>query len=520
MFESLKGKDPKVGFIAFFSSILCWQIVYNIGIGFTYDSARYLFFASQFEDFGNTFTAPYAPLLPFLLGSLQSIGCSADGAIFVVFSTCLTVITVGLLHICRTLKVPYEFFVVCALSMVCSEHMLMLLTRVLTELGFATLLTLAIVGALRTWNQQRISKILVLACMLLPLQRFIGVVSSNVILFLTVLLMEGTVVAKLQSYVRRALVINIPFGIFAVTNWIACGSFLGVRKANETDTYLSNTQLMFDVLTSDFGYEMIILLAVVVLVIVQVWKGVSKKDYQSSLTLENKVLFLSVCMLMVHLVAQIHASTSVIINPINPRYIIPFTPVFAIQFIVLAKWCQTHLESKFKSPLVFCAAGILLLYPLYTGYQFVGAMDPGFNSRRLGHKYDINLNRIVEYLAESDDAKDIVFYEQGRAHLAFSYLEMGHFDILSPGCRGARTLLRYGAHYTPNLIAVPDCPDGVTSNVRYSIPKTIQVTPKTTHVLLSKWSLSKDAREEASLDLLSKQFEIVKQNKLFILFER
>jgi len=379
VFESLKEKDPTVALIAFFSSILCWQIVYNIGIGFTYDSARYLFFASQFEDFGNTFTAPYAPLLPFLLGGVQAVGCSADGAIFVVFSTCLTVINVGLLHICRTLKVPYEFFVVCAISMVCSEHMLMLLTRVLTELGFATLLTLAIVGALRTWNQQKISKILVLACMLLPLQRFIGVVSSNVILFLTVLFMEGAVVAKVQSYVRRVLIINIPFGIFAVTNWIACGSFLGVRKANETDTYLSNTQLMFDVLTSDFGYEVVILLAVVVLIAVQVWKGVSKKDHQSVLTLENKVLFLSMSMLAVHLVAQIHASTSVIINPINPRYIIPFTPVFALQFIVLAKWCQTQLGTKFKSPLVFWAAGIVLLYPLYTGYQFVTAMDPGFN---------------------------------------------------------------------------------------------------------------------------------------------
>ena len=177
----------------------------------------------------------------------------------------------------------------------------MLLTRVLTELGFATLLTLAIVGALRTWNQQKISRVLVLACMLLPLQRFIGVVSSNVILFLVILLMEGTVVDKLQSFLRRALVINIPFGIFAVTNWIACGSFLGVRKENETDTYLSNTQLMLDVLTSDFGYEMIILLAVVVQIAVQIWKGVSKKDYQFVLTLENKVLFLSICMLMVRL---------------------------------------------------------------------------------------------------------------------------------------------------------------------------------------------------------------------------
>ena len=108
---------------------------------------------------------------------------------------------------------------------------------------------------------------------------------------------------------------------------------------------------------------------------------------------------------------------------------------------------------------------LLILGISYNGITTVLNAELGKHPRELGYNYATSITRIVESIQRDLGPKNIVVYEKGKSHLGFSYIEMGLFDTLSPGCNGGKVLLNFGNHNTNQFQMVPDCPNGISSNV-------------------------------------------------------
>ena len=511
-------KQRESVFLVGLATLICWQVVMNLGIGFTWDSSRYLFYASQFADYGNTNTAPYAPLFAVLLGTLQKIGLSASASIFIVYSIMLSSIFVVLDFFRRQLGTPSPVFLVLITVFLSSEAMFMLLRRALTELGFAGIISITFYGVYRTLESKKISKWLLLGCLLLPLQRFIGIASSNTILFVASLFVSGTMMEKVETYIKNAIVVNTPFVIFALTTYSVQGAFLGIRKENTTDTYGSNLALLAEVLWGHFAIEMLMAFFVTALGLYKLWLTMKREDNASSFT-EPVLMGLSGLTILAHFTTQVYSSTSVVINPINPRYVLPVYPLFLIQFMLIIRWVSVNIIERKLQVSAMTFSCLLILGISYNGITTVLNAELGKHPRELGYNYATSINRIVESIQRDLGPKNIVVYEKGKSHLGFSYIEMGLFDTLSPGCNGGKVLLNFGNHNTNQLQMVPDCPNGISSNVHYTIERAIFADDDTTHILVSKLGLAKAKQSEATKNLQALGFALTDKNEHFMLYK-
>ena len=212
------------------SAFFIWQIVFTFGIGGTWDTSRYLFFASQFADYGNTFSMAYAPFLPFSLGFFQLLGCSAATSIFIVYTISLGVLLSSLFELLRLLSVHGILIGLSIVALVSSTAFYELISIALTELGFAALLTTALWLSLCSIRQQRIHPALLVACALLPLQRYIGVVSASICLLLTHFFLNQPLRTKTLMWLRNALIVKTPFIFVIWSNQVITGSFFGERR--------------------------------------------------------------------------------------------------------------------------------------------------------------------------------------------------------------------------------------------------------------------------------------------------
>ena len=500
--------------------LICWQVVMNLGIGFTWDTSRYLFYASQFSDFGNTNTAPYAPLFAISLGTLQHLGLSAPASIFVLYTTMLSSIFLILNVFKRKLDTPFLVFLTAMIAFISSEAMFMLLRRALTELGFAAIISVIFFGVYTSLESKAVSKWLMIGCMLLPLQRFIGIANSNFILIFTCAFVADTWTNKFEMYFKNAIIVNSPFVIFALTTYSVQGSFLGIRKENTTGTYATNLSLLCEVLWSHFPIEMIITIIATVLGIARMIKLMNNDvQEQSNCMTESVLMGLSGLTMLVHFTTQIYSSTNVVINPINPRYVIPLYPLFLIQLMLIVRWISSRVSdnaNRLSLTSVFC---IFLLKIAYNGVTTVASSQLGKHPRELGYNYAITINRIVESIQRDPGPKHIVLFEKGKIHLGFSYVEMGLFDTLSPGCQGGRILLNFGNHNTKQMQMVPDCPKSIEPNVRFTIERTIFGDENTTHILISKLGLPKAKHAQATKDLKALGFVLTDNNEHFMLYK-
>ena len=165
-----------------------------MGIGFTWDSSRYLFYASQFADYGNTNTAPYA-LVCSITGNLQKWTiciCS----VFIVYSIMLSSIfvvldfsedirnTIACVFVLIAVFYPVKQCLCCARhgTWICRNHLHHILWCI---------------------SNFRIQKDFQTAGMsTTALQRFIGIASSNTILFVASLFVSGTMMEKIETYIK------------------------------------------------------------------------------------------------------------------------------------------------------------------------------------------------------------------------------------------------------------------------------------------------------------------------------
>ena len=515
------------------SALFIWQIVFTFGIGGVWDSSRYLFFASQFADYGNTYSMAYAPLFPFCLGFFQLLGFSAVTSVFIVYTISLGILLSCMFELFRLLSVHGLLIGLSFVALISSTAFYELINVALTELGFGALLTSALLLSLHSIRRQQIHPALLLVCALLPLQRYIGVVSANLCLLLTYFFLNQPLQDKVLRWLRALPVVHAPFLIVIWSNKVITKRFFGERRDGSDFGFGENIGKVFSTLLDEFplelGFTVLSLLASITFVRrlsaqPTSWQRrleVPIENPQHPNTLAFLLLLISSAMFWGHTATQIYSSSTVTINPINSRYFISFEGIFIVQLVTVILLFGTQIKNPDHAVILprRMTAILLLLFPFFSSPLFAPDLLSG-SPRALGHRHNKKINDVVNAVNNHPQTKHVALYELGKPHMPFFYLEIGMFDVLSPGCSGIQLLTPNANHYVPQTIAAPDCPDGQTSDNRFYLLREVNPDPRFTHILVSKQRLEPDTQKEMTRLLNNSGFDVSLSNKSYLLFAR
>lgn len=297
------------------------------GLGFTYDSELYLYFATQMNLNGDFSTAVvYAPLYPALLALIMRAG--AD------FWTAAALVAAGSLA-------AVNFFAARALSVIGAGLPLALTGGLFaaaiifsespfewfwTEQIYAALLIAAAALTIRylAGTRERFPWNAILVASALPAARYIG--SFPMAVLLATLLLAYWSHRRFSIRALPALVLggslgSAVFAGIAVTHLAAGACVFGCRIPSTTGLP-ENVALTIEVLISDLRwYGAIFLVAALI--------AAAALRARPGTTVLPAILVPAV-LIGVGVVAQIYASTSARIDPINTRYFAPYYPLMVV----------------------------------------------------------------------------------------------------------------------------------------------------------------------------------------------
>jgi hypothetical protein len=411
------------------------------------------------------------------------------------------------------------------------------LQYILSEFGFGAILTALTVISIRDIKVNKVSYLLLFLAAILPLQRYIGLATANVALVFTCLFLNKPLKEKFHTWLQSATIINIPILLFALSNYFVIGSYFGPRNTDSEFSVLENIRKVLTTFGSEFTIETVGIVFSLGICCFILWKHFSLSEtpkrtllsnpievheLDDKTTIRNLLILLTSILLISHVVTQIYSSSTVSINPIGPRYFIPFETLFLVQiiatFLFLGGLSQTTGFSWIAR--LWCLL-LLLSFPIST-YNSLPPLQKSFgeNPREFGSRHHNQLSNIVSSINEYQQDKKIAIYELGKPHMPIFYLEMGIFDVLSPGCKGIQLLSTNITHYDRITIAKPDCQSGVESSTRFYLMREIESDPQYSHIIISRNRISGNDIPNIISNIEKKGFTIVGSQKSFLLFER
>ncbi len=309
------------------------------GIQYSPDSEWYSLFSSLYSCGQFDRLAVFPPLFYSILSFFKMLGAGESSYFIYQFICFFSLMSVFLIV---TRNPFYSFFI---FALLLSSHLVVeAYSYIWTELGYSVLMCLIVYFFYRcltkdVHNEQIFFLIVLVA--ILPLQRYIGIfVSLYVVVAVAVFHLD-----RLNPFVllRCGIMAGAPFLFLILWNINISGELTGLR-APASVSLLENLRSLVEVLHEFSGFVALYLASFVYAV--------------RSLLMSKSSLIIISFVPLVQLAAQLYASTSVHIDPMGFRYVVPVIPAVLLIFCFAAK------EFIFEKQLVSRLLGVLGFFSL------------------------------------------------------------------------------------------------------------------------------------------------------------
>lgn len=309
-------------------SAVLFVALFNIGVGQSWDSNFYLLFSQQIRLNGSTSLGEglYAPAYPVTLALLTIAGLSTEAAMSLVNAA-----AVGALFLAGWRVIPTSppltrmllggLVVGVALT---SESFFFAWSEPL----FTAMLAFAVSEAMRCFDDRNVSPTLLALLLVLPLSRYIGLVSSVALLGVMALRFYPTTArpenGRMMLRVLAAAIVAVaPLLAVGVWNHLSYGCALGCRVPSETGA-AENVVLLGKALWRDRLVLAPIAISIVALAVL------ARRDRARLV-----IALIPVAVAGLSFAAQVASSSLVSIDPIDGRFVSPYYPLLVLSLAAL-----------------------------------------------------------------------------------------------------------------------------------------------------------------------------------------
>lgn len=400
------------------------------GLGFTWDSERYLYFATQMALNGDFSTyIVYAPLYPALLSTLMRAGLDFLWSTSLIAASSLATIAyfigIGLRAAGASRPIMVSGAVLAGAIAFAQTPFLWIWTE---QMYSAIIVAVSVLVAIHLTKGSRAMPwgIIALAAVL-PTARYIGTFPLALLLgtiLLTYLARNGWRASTISTAVFGGILGSAGFLGIAAHHLTAGKCIFGCRPPSDHGLF-DNMVLTAEVLASDLWLYAGVFAAAMIFI-----------DFRGRQVGTPALVLIPLAVLAIGVAGQIYSSTAARIDPINNRYFAPYYPLVVLAgLIVLVRMAGDNRARLARAmPLAACLISILIAVGLFStrGLQRWTASLSG-EAPLTGQFAPVNVG-LGSYLAAISEADRIAyvmrrFSSQNAAAMAFNP------QLLPAGCR-------------------------------------------------------------------------------------
>ncbi len=311
----------------------------------------------------------YAPLYPMLLAALTALGASTELAVVLIHSTSIAVVFLASAQLLRNAGAPATAAWLAGTYAAVVAFGSFTFQNIWTETPYVAALTASTAIAVAFWRRKLTPWIgWFLPLGMLALLRFIGVFPATLLSVLMAWrLWDGArpsaaLLARLAG--AFAFVVG-PIAVFAVLNQMAWGCAFGCRDPSDFSLG-ENLALTWSTFRGEWpqlaGGALVLAAATLATLLGSRVSQLARSEATPPhRTFVGAAWAIPLGVVVISLGAQIHASTRVDIDPINPRYFTPLYPIL-VTAMVAAAWRVVQARSRpWGRPVFFTALLVALL---------------------------------------------------------------------------------------------------------------------------------------------------------------